>query len=274
MGVPGRAGRGPALPPGDELERGAAPLVGPVRYLEGWLGDLGRDRRRDTGRTGRVAPARCRHPAVLGCRRPGAAGGAGDRAHRELLQPGALRRPHLAALGAGRRPRPPAGRLYAVRNLSPDVPVRDRLEPGSGRRARVAGAPPPNPRSRLVRALRRRLLAWADRRGAAARGPCTSCPRPAPELLRGRRPVRGRASLVLPHPAGSGSHPAPVRGAAARGRRGRSHVGVRPRPECRTRPGFEHPGCHKGTACNSRPGTGGTRKDRALEARQPRQRWR
>ena len=71
----------------------------------------------------------------------GATGRAGDRAHRQLLQPGAVRAPDGRAVGAGDRPGAPAGALPRRADISPDVPVDPwRGSGGRGGASRCAGA--------------------------------------------------------------------------------------------------------------------------------------
>ena len=81
----------------------------------------------------RLRRARRRRAALPRRRRAGAARRAGDRPRRQLLQPGALRAPDVAAVGPRDRPRAPARALPRQRHLPPHVPLRDRLEPGAGR---------------------------------------------------------------------------------------------------------------------------------------------
>ena len=93
--------------------------------------------------------------AWIGCRRagvklsafldaaaPGTAAGPGDRPLGQLLQPGALRRPHHAAVGAPDRRRQPQlpGRHAGGHALPPDVPLRVPVEPRG--RADPAGPGP------------------------------------------------------------------------------------------------------------------------------------
>ena len=93
------------VPPCDELERGARPVVGAVRDLEGRPRSLGRDRRRLSRRRSRREARRGRRLAARRLPRPGAARGAGGRADRQLVEPGALREADRACRGASRSTR-------------------------------------------------------------------------------------------------------------------------------------------------------------------------
>ena len=174
--------------------------------------------------------------AVSECRRARAARRTGNRADRQLLQPGAVRRPHDAAVGPRDRARAPARWLRAVRHLPPDVPLRADLEPAARRCARVARPAWPGPRAGAVRALRRRVLPRPDRRGAPARGPGSAHLRAAAELLRREHPLRRRHRMVRAHPtrARAPEDGPPWRGAAGRGRTARADG---------LRPGSPHEGC-------------------------------
>ena len=104
-----------ALPPRDELERGARPVVGAVRDLEGRPRRLGRHRgrlprrwlHREARRRRRVAARRL--PRTRTARRPG------GRADRQLVEPGALRQADRPAVGPRDRPGPPAARARSTR---------------------------------------------------------------------------------------------------------------------------------------------------------------
>jgi hypothetical protein len=87
-------------------------VVGSVRDLARRPRHLGRHRRA-ASRPGIWVPAppRGEHHAVHGLRRARAARRPGDRPRRQLVQPGALRRPDVAAVGPRDRPRAPPGRL-------------------------------------------------------------------------------------------------------------------------------------------------------------------
>ena len=106
VGLPRGPDRRADLLPDHDPEPDPRPLVGSVRDLEGRARDLGRDRR---GRGGRplhrqqtpVAPGAA---PVHGRRRAGTAVRPGDRPDRQLLQPGAVRRPDQAAVGRWRSP--------------------------------------------------------------------------------------------------------------------------------------------------------------------------
>ena len=107
--------RRPALPPGDELGRGARPVVGAVRDLEGRPRRLGRHRgrlprrwlHREALRRRRLAARRL--PRARIARRPG---GGKDR---QLVEPGALRQADRPAVGPRDRPGPPAARARSIR---------------------------------------------------------------------------------------------------------------------------------------------------------------
>ena len=133
---------------------------------------LGRDHRRPAGRLGRLPSPRRPAPGPARTRSPRPAAGPGDRAVRQLLQPGALRAPDHAALGAARSTRPTGRRDAASRRhrLPPDLPLRGALEPRRSRAAALARPPlPARPRAR-VRALRDDLHAP----GAAGSSRCAS----------------------------------------------------------------------------------------------------
>ena len=123
-----------ALPPRDELERGAGRVVGAVRDLEGRPRRLGRDRR-GVLVGGFIAKRPGANVWLLAdCRAPGPARRAGDRPDRQLVEPGALRQADRPAVGARDRLRAPARRVPRRRDLPPDVPLRGAL--GSRRRRR------------------------------------------------------------------------------------------------------------------------------------------
>ena len=109
-----------ALPRHHELEPGLGDpraLVRAVRGLVGRARDLGRDPvRRARGRLGRAA-LREQRAADDGRGRAGAPARAGDRPLGQLVEPGALRQAHDAALGA-RDPRQGAGRTRTTRPSS------------------------------------------------------------------------------------------------------------------------------------------------------------
>ena len=91
----------------------------------------------------RVRQARRERRAVHGRGRPGPAGGAGGRAHRQLLQQGAVRRADQRCPGGWRsRRRYRPARLHGVQHVPPDVPVRADLRPRARGGAGVAGPPP------------------------------------------------------------------------------------------------------------------------------------
>src|SRR5439155_3170671 len=171
------------------------------------------------------------HPAVLGRRRARPVGRPGDRTGRQLLQPGTLRRPHPPDLGPADRSRAPPRRLRALRHVSPHVPLRADVEPGARRRADLARAPPPDPRARTVRALRRRLLRLSHLRRAPAHRPRPPHPRPAPELLRRHHALPRRVGLVRAH----AKHRPPSTTVARRPRRSRPRLAHRRPRRLRTR---------------------------------------
>jgi hypothetical protein len=169
LGVPSWDHRRPALLPRYELGPGAAHVVGAVRRLAGRARDLGRHRGGNRRRhLGPASPSR-RHPALPGRGGARPARRAGDRPHRQLLQPGAVRRPDPPAVGAAHRSGTSACRICGLLDLPPDVPLRDRLELDP---RRVPGAARPHGSRQaawIVRALRRRLLRLPHLRGDAAR---------------------------------------------------------------------------------------------------------
>ena len=71
-------------------------------------------------------------PALARRRGAGPARRAGDRPHRQLVEPGALRQADRRLLGARDRLRAPAGRVHLQRDLPPDIPLRGALEPLRG----------------------------------------------------------------------------------------------------------------------------------------------
>ena len=122
-----------ALPPRDELERGARPVVGAVRDLEGRPRRLGRHRRRLPRRRLHREARRRRRLAARRLPRARAARRAGGRADRQLVEPGALRQADRPAVGPRDRPGPPAARHARPGDLPPGVPLRGALEPARGR---------------------------------------------------------------------------------------------------------------------------------------------
>ena len=152
-----------------------------------------RDRRAPRGR------AAARDPRLRGARRRARAGA---RPLRQLLQPGALRRPDGPAVGARDRPRAPAGAVPRRPDVPPDVPLRVALEPArdgdpAARRAPLARAgarlhPRALPRAVLARPLLRRgaarrpgardraAAAQPGRRGGRLRGLADRAAAPAP----------------------------------------------------------------------------------------------
>src|SRR6266540_2836232 len=86
-------------------------MVGAVRRVEGRPRRLGRDPLRLPRRRRDRASLRQQRLPLHGRRRARPAARAGDRTHRQLVEPGALREADRFALGTGDRPRAPAGRL-------------------------------------------------------------------------------------------------------------------------------------------------------------------
>ena len=130
------------------------------------------------------AAGRRRRRRVPGRRRPGAARRPGDRARRQLLQPGAVRRPDelpwALEIDPAHRPAGYARTRRSTRRSSTSCSGTSRSPPcSSGSGASAASG------RRAVRALRRRLLGLPHLRGAAARRPRAPHPRAAAELLRG-----------------------------------------------------------------------------------------
>ena len=191
--------RRPALPPGDELGRGARPVVGAVRDLEGRPRRVGRHRgrlprrwvHREALRRRRVAARRL--PRTRIARRPG---GGEDR---QLVEPGALRQADRPAVGPRDRPGPPAAELARSGDLPPGVPLRGDLEPPGRARPRLPDrAPLPSAPARPLRALHRVLLVRAVLDRAGADRPCEPHPRPARQHLGLGARLRRRDRLVLP----------------------------------------------------------------------------
>ena len=105
VGVPRRSCRRAPLLPRHQLGSGSGALVGAVRRLGRRSWHLGWDCLRDARRAlGAPSPPR-RHPSFPGRCRTGAAGRPGDRADRQLLQPGAVRRADRRCPGRSRSPR-------------------------------------------------------------------------------------------------------------------------------------------------------------------------
>ncbi len=121
VGGPGRNCRRPAVFRRHHPWGGAAPLVGAVRGVGRGSGDLGRGRIGDGDRP--VAGGgheRCEPVSVLGRRSAGHRGGTRVRPHRELLQPGALRRPQQAPVDP--RDRATVPRRPVMRSTRPSNP--------------------------------------------------------------------------------------------------------------------------------------------------------
>ena len=116
--------------------------------------------------------------------------------------------PEHSAVGTADLARPPRRRLRRIRHIPPHVPLRDPVEPRTRGSTRLARSSPPHPSRRAVRAVRRRLFALPDLRGAAARRSCAPHLRAAAELLhrrstrvRGTRRVRATPMGLQPQAA-------------------------------------------------------------------------
>ena len=105
LGRRGRHRRRAALPPRDELGRGARRVVGPVRDLAWRPRRVGRDRRRLRRRRARREAVRRRRLAARGLPRSGAAARSGPRPARQLVEPGAVRQADRPSVGASRSTR-------------------------------------------------------------------------------------------------------------------------------------------------------------------------
>ena len=173
---------------------------GPFAIWDGGLGIWG-------GITGgilaglwRTAPARADFPEFLDAAAPAllvaqAIGRVGNYFNQELFGgPTAL--PWALEIDPAHRP---AG-LRARRDLPPHLPVRNRSGTSRSRGCSSGSATPTDPPARLVRALRRRLLAWPHRRGTPARRPLPPHLRAPPELLRRLAAVRHRYRVVRANP--------------------------------------------------------------------------
>lgn len=229
------------------LRRAQAADRRPV-HLGGRPRHLGRDRARRARRLDRLPPPRHllhrsgRHPRPRRGRRPG------HRPLGQLLQPGAFRRPHHPAVGAGDRAGPPGHRPRRD-HLPPDLPVRVAVGPGARRRAdpgRPPLRPPPRPG---VRAVRRGLHAGPllDRGAAGRSRPRDPRPAAEPVDLDRHLPVRRRVPAAVPQPDGGGAGRRPRGG--RRGRRPRPPAGPGRRARARRRGGRRpdhRPGRHSG----------------------------
>ena len=179
-----------------------------------------------------LAAARARREPgpVHGRGGPGAAGGAGHRPDRELLQQGAFRPSDVAALGAGDplpvpRVRRDPRRRPALRHLPADLPLRADLRLRLGGIPRLARSPPQDQAARPVRAVRLRLFRVPDLRGIAAHRLLGVHLRPAPQPVHRLRAGGDRRDLVLPQPAPARSCRG---GRSRRGRRGTADVDAAP----------------------------------------------
>ena len=196
-------------------------------------GDLGGGRAR-RGRGVDRLPAPGRAAAVLRrCRRARHRHRAGDRATGQLVQPGALRRPDDAAVGAGDLPpgRPGHGhhrparrrrdRPHPDRDRASHVPLRTAVEP-AGRRPRRVGGPAVPARARAgLRRVRRGLHARPVLHRADAHRPGYAGVRRHPDQ-RARRGRRLRRRDRLPADRAKAARGAAVPAAHAARRRSRS----------------------------------------------------
>ena len=133
-----------------------------------WGGILG-------GLLGGIIPLRRAQVSIAqlhGRGRPGASGRAGDRTGRQLLQPGAVRRPHQPALGPADQPLAPPRRIPGLLDLPTDVPVRADLGPRARGDARLADPP----HGGFARRGSSRCTSPAIRRFASSRSCCASTP--------------------------------------------------------------------------------------------------
>src|SRR5439155_15680092 len=128
---------------------------------------LGRDRPRDARRRHRRAPVGPEREAANGRRGTRPPPRPGDRAHRQLVEPGALRQAHGPPVGPHDRPRASAGAVSRPADLPPDLPVRAGLRPDRGGPAPPRRSEVPDQATRALRALRLLLHLRAVLRGAA-----------------------------------------------------------------------------------------------------------
>ena len=232
--------------------------------MDRWPRHLGRDTGRGPGRHLADPQGRRQRPGDHGCGGARAAGRAGHRPDRELLQQGTVRRPDEPAVGPGDPARLPPARVHGLRLLPADVPVRADLGRGAGRGPGLARPSPEDLRARPVRAVRGGLFRVPDLRGVAPGGLVEVLPRPAAEHVRGLRPHRRGSGLVRAHPA-----PGPPRGG---GRADGARAGG---GRCAAQPGRRHRrgrGPHRGhRARRSRRGRTGRRSVRDGPGRRGRQ---
>ena len=198
VGVPSRADRRADLLRHHHSQPDPRSLVGHLRHLAGRPRHLGRHRRRRRGGALGRAPAfgPQRSAATDGRRRPRAPGRPGDRADRQLLQSGAVRRPVIAAVGPEDLPRAPAARLPPRPHVRAHLPLRDHLEPVPGHLPGLARLAAQDPGPGAVRALRRGLLGLPDLRGDPAHRLLQPLPGAARQLLRRRGPLPRRPAVV------------------------------------------------------------------------------
>ena len=206
-----------ALPRHHELERGLEPEVeGRLRGLGGRPRRLGRDPARLPRRRVHRPPRGRLRVQVHGRGRAGPPARAGDRPHRQLVEPGALRQADRPAVGPEDRLRAPRRRLREHRDLPPDLPLRVHLRPRRRRDPAAARPALPLQAAGAVRALRLVLHGRALLRGAAADRPGAPLRRAAPERLgldRRLRDLDRVLHLVAVHPRRRG-RPAADRPAA------------------------------------------------------------
>lgn len=238
MERPGRNRRRADLLRPDHTALRPRPLVGTAGRVGRRTRDLGRRRARSAG--GGVARSTTRSAAgsLHGRRRAGDPGGPGGGPDRQLLQPGAVRRPDRPAVGACDLAGPPTGRLRALLDLPPDIPLRADLRPRARGRAGLARPPSAHPSAGPVRPVRDRLLGVPDLRGDAARRSGHAPARPAPQPVRRLGTDGGGSGVVRAHaaarPGPDDAEPGPVdarsRRATPRRARGRRPAAPIPRP--------------------------------------------
>ncbi len=205
VGGPRRPHRRSALPRAHRPRPVRGPLAACVRRVGGRSRHpRGTDRGRRDRRLHRP-PSRPARGAAARRRRPGPACRPGDRATRQLVQPGAVRSAHRSAMGTGDRPGAPARGLPRRGHIPSHVPVRSAVEPGARRWSRVVGAAPPGGSARsLVRALRRGLRRGTNLgRGAPDRPGCAPVRRALEHMDERHCVLRGRRLAGLRLVAGS-----------------------------------------------------------------------
>ena len=135
-------------------------------------------------------------PLFMDAGRAGPAGRPGDRANRQLLQPGAVRWADEPPVGASDLTRAPSRRLSPVQHLPADLPLRADLQPRARSLPDLAGAHRPRPPARPVRAVCDRLQRLSHLGGDVADRPVALPVRPAIEPLRGVGVHARRSHLV------------------------------------------------------------------------------